>query len=131
MSHAVSGFWDDLVRCIFGRGSCRERIDHFARSGIVQFLPGLMLDGIRIVLQPLDMAFQQVVFLPQALQLALQRLRILPFLLIDRKPILSEDDVIAQPNCEYGSSRCGDLSPAAVSPSVQTHDDGLLCLYAR
>ena len=97
----------------------------------MQLLPSLMLDGIRIVLQPLDMAFQQVVFLPQALQLTLERLRILPLLLIDREAVLSEDDVITQPNCEYGSSRCGDLSPAAVSPSVQTHDDGLLCLYAR
>jgi len=87
-----------------------------------------MLDGIRIVLQPLDMTFQQIIFLPQALQLTLQRLRILPLLLIDSKPILSEDDVIAQPNCEYSSSRRGEFSPAAVSPLVQTYDDGLLCL---
>src|ERR1700733_15025807 len=72
--------------CVRG---CRGRhcVDHLARTGVVQFLAGLVLDCIGVVLKPIDVPLEQLVFSLQVMELAIQRSRILAFLLVHSEPI--------------------------------------------
>ena len=113
-----------LARCVFCRGRCRKGIDHLAWAGVVQLFASLMFDGIGVALQPLDVTFQQFVLPLKAAQLALQHLRVLSLLLVDRKPVLPKNDVKAHCNGE-DCCRCGrDLSPFCMDSLVQTHYGG-------
>ena len=90
----------------------------------MQFLAGLVLDCIGVVLKPIDVPLEQLVFSLQVMELAIQRSRILAFLLVHSEPILSEDDVIAHRNRKNSRSSGSDPSPARLGAAIQTHDDG-------
>lgn len=78
----------------------------------MKLLASLMFNRVRITLQPIYVTLQQIVFSLQAVQLFIKGLRVLPFLLECRQPVLPEDDVIAHCQREYASSTCCDLAPA-------------------
>lgn len=90
----------------------------------MQFLAGLVLDCIGVVLKPIDVPLEQLVFSLQVAELAIQRSRILALLLVHSEPILSEDDVIAHRNRKNSSRSGSDPSPARLGAAIQTHDDG-------
>jgi len=97
----------------------------------MKFLAGLVLDGIGIVLQPLDVAFQQLVLSLQALQLIVQHLCITVLLLIGGQPVLSEDNVIANPDCQSCGSDRRYPSPAGMRLAENMHKDaGTYCAGA-
>ena len=98
----------------------------------MQFFAGLVLNRIRIALQPLDMPLQQIVLPLQTMQLMFQALRVLPLLLIHRKPILAKDYVVPHRQREQrGNSRCH-LSPAHLASLIQAHNaTRLLCCRTR
>jgi len=123
---------DRFARCARTARTCRQRIDHLAWTRVMQLLAGLMFNRVRVVLQPVDMPLQQVILPLQTMQLAIQGLRILPLLLIYRKPILPEDDVVPHPQREQRSSTRRDFSPGRPTSFIQTHDrTRLLCYGAR
>lgn len=124
-------FRRSLAVGVFCRGSSRKSVDNLAGASVVQLFAGLVFDGIGIALQPLDMTFQQLIFPLKAAQLTLQHLRILPLLLVSRKSVLSEDDVIAHSNSEHSRPCCCDLSPFCMNSFVQSHDGGTSSHCAR
>ena len=67
----------------------RQGVDHFAGLGVVQLLARLVLDGVRIGLEPLDVIAQSRIFLLQILNLLLQLLVLDALLLPDRQPVLA------------------------------------------
>lgn len=98
----------------------------------MQLLTSLMFNGVRVVLQPVNMPLQQVILPLQTMQLAIECLRILPLLLIHRKPILPEDDMVPHRQREQRSSTRRYPSPTHPTSFIQTHDrTRLLCYGAR
>ena len=98
----------------------------------MQLLTSLMFNRVRVVLQPVNMPLQQVILPLQTMQLAIQCLRILPLLLIHRKPILPKDNVVPHRQREQRSSTRRYLSPTHLTSFMQTHDHTrLLCYGAR
>src|SRR6266436_2876892 len=66
------------------------------------------------------------------MQLTIQGLRILPLLLVHRKPVLPKDDVVPHRQSEQRGSTCRYLSPTQPTLFIQTHDrTRLLCYRAR
>src|ERR1700733_2551611 len=114
-------------RVTWSRGQC---IDHLARTRIVQLFASLMFNRIRIALQPVDMPLQLVVFFLQTTQLAVEALRILPLLLIRRKPILPKDNVVSHRQRKQSRSSRRNLSPTLMTSLIQTYDRAL-SLYLR
>ena len=88
----------------------------------MQFFAGLVLNRIRIALQPLDMPLQQIVLSLQTMQLVVQGLRVLPLLLIHRKPILAKDYVVPHRQREQRGNTRRYFSPAHLTSFIQTHD---------
>jgi hypothetical protein len=96
----------------------------------VQLLAGLMLNRIRIVLKPLDMPLQEVVFPLEATHLLLKALRVLSLLLVRGEPVLAKDDVVPHRHREQSSSSRSDLPPAHVTSLEKAHHRTLL-LFVR
>ena len=78
----------------------------------MQLFARLMFNRVRIALQTVYMSFEQFILPLQAMQLSLQRLKLLAFLLVGRQAILTEDNVITQPNRQRTGSNGRNLSPA-------------------
>jgi hypothetical protein len=67
----------------------RQRVDHLARLGVVQFFPLLVLHRFGIGLQPLDVLPKPRVLLLQVLDLPLQLMVFGAFLLPHLQPVIS------------------------------------------
>ena len=98
--------------------SLRHGVDDFAGARVVQFLPGLMLYGVRIALKALDVAFQVAVLLLQLMPLPCEALRFLALLLVGRQSILTKDDMESEREREHGRCSRYHLSPAHLSAVV-------------
>lgn len=79
----------------------------------MQGLARLMLNGIRIIRQTLDMAAQASVVLFQLLALYLQIAQVVALVLVRRQTILSKDNVVA--NHDGQQCRCARRQAASVS----------------
>jgi hypothetical protein len=85
----------------------------------MQLLTRLVLDRIRVGLQPVHVPLQQVVFALQALHLLIQAVRLLPFPLIRGQPIRTEDDVISDRQGKRRGSNGRSLPPATAQRSAR------------
>ena len=98
----------------------------------MQLFAGLVFNRVRIVLQPIDMSLQQIVLPLQTMQLAIKGLRILPLLLVHRKPVLAKDYVVPHRQSEQRGNTRRYFSPAHLTSFVQTHNGTRLpCYRAR
>jgi len=86
----------------------------------VQLFPRLMFDRTGIALEPVDVAFQQVIFTLQVLHLLVKPPRLLPFLFVDSQPIRSKDNVISDRNRQ----RCGSHSRSFSPPDRDARPHG-------
>jgi hypothetical protein len=107
-----------------------QRIDHLARTSVVQLFASLMFNCVGIALQPVNMPLQLVVFFLQTPQLMVETLGILPLLLIGGKPILPKDNVVPHRQRKQRRRSRRNLAPALMTSLIQTHDRAL-SLYLR
>jgi hypothetical protein len=102
-----------------GRWRRWHGVDNFAGPCVVELFARLVFDGARIVLKPVDVALQELVFTLEPLELDLQGASVLTFLLVGSESVLSEYDVVAETDGEGRGSYGRDSSPAGVNPLVE------------
>lgn len=85
----------------------------------MEILSRLMFDGIRIILQPINMSLQPIVFLLQVLQLHLQFSRIAPLLFISGQTVLAEDNMVPKAERQAGGSNRCSSSPSGLSNAME------------
>ena len=119
--------WQQLCECLKKQGGnqlvrrlrlirrTRQRIDHLARPRVMQLFASLMLNRIRVILQPHNMVLQPIVLTLQLLHLDIQSMGLLPLLLIYSQPIRPKHDVI--PNADRKHCRSTPSQPSAGSKS--------------
>ena len=79
----------------------------------MQLLARLVFNRIRIALQTIYVAFEQLILSLQTMQLPLKRLETPgASAVVCRQAVLAEDNVITQPNRQHSRSSCCHLSPA-------------------
>ncbi len=78
----------------------------------MQFFACLVLNGVWIVLQPLNMSAQLIVLALQILHLLSQQLRFLTFMLVGRQPIRAENDVVSNSYSQCRGSNRRSFAPA-------------------
>ena len=73
----------------------------------MQFFPGLVFNGARVVLQTVYVAPQLFIFPLQILHIAAQSARLVALLLINNQAVRPGDDVVSHPQSKRGSrNRC-------------------------
>jgi len=85
----------------------------------VQLLPSLVLDGVGIALEPVDMLLQAIILLLEFLHLKLELTGLLPLLLVYRNPVRAEDDVISHTHRKDGSGQCRGLTAPDVDRPIE------------
>lgn len=96
----------------------------------MQLLPSLMLDRVWIVLEPLHMAPQLLIFPLQRPQFPVERLRVHPLLVVTDQPVTSENNVISKPQRQHRRARSRDLAARGVrlrGKSAQRPTGHLFC----
>lgn len=102
-----------------GRWRRWQGVDDLAGPGVVELFARLVFDGARIILKPVNVALQELVFPLEALELDLQGASVLTFLLVGNESVLSEYHVVAETDGDGRGSYGRDSSPAGVSPLVE------------
>ena len=95
------------------RGLVRQRINDFARLGVVELLARLMLDGIRIGLEMVDAVVQARVVLLQLLDLLAEFVVLSALLLPEGQAMPPVDNM---PGQQQGQSHCGHGAGGAPAP---------------
>lgn len=100
----------------------RQRVNDFARTRVAQLFACLVLDRIRIVLEPVDVALQPIVLAFENLHLLGQHVGLMPLLLIHGQPIRPENNVIAnRKRKRRGSQRRSPPPPNSDHRTSRTH----------
>ena len=92
-----------------------QRVNDLTGTGVVQTLAGFMLDGVRIILQVIDVILHPGVFILQLLDLLLQRFVFYALLLVCGDAVLPEYDVIAEEDRQKDGGRCSKATAHAIS----------------
>ena len=85
-------------------------VDHFARTGVVQFFARLVLNRSRVTLQPLYMPAETAILVLKLLHLLLQAVFFGSFLLKSRDAIVAKHDAIAHPQGKHSRYGRGGLT---------------------
>lgn len=76
----------------------------------MQGLPGLMLDCIRIALQSIYMCLEPIIFPLQRPQLAVERSRVRPLLVVDDEAITTKHHMVADAKRKHRGSHSRDFT---------------------
>jgi hypothetical protein len=112
-----NGWWRGFVGWFVVQG-----VDDFAGTRVVETCAGLVLDGIGVVLQVVDVLLHAVIFYLQLLDLPLQFLVFKTLLFIRGNAIAAYHDVVSEKDGERYGGGCGDAPTHAVGETCGTDE---------